>query len=113
MSRVPRVRTTDCSDSDRADGAQALSEICGQSSDLGIHAAARLRIGYHSYMCSDSSGDAVTDLGRALDEVAGQDLKGMFGPQVLDRTRSLLTLKNRVDAELARTVRGGRAHPGV
>ena len=42
-----------------------------------------------------------------MEQVAGQDLKGMFGPQVLDRTRSLLTLKNRIDAELARTVREG------
>jgi hypothetical protein len=42
-----------------------------------------------------------------VDRVAGQDLKGMFGPQALDRTRSLLRLKNRIDAELARTVREG------
>jgi len=31
----------------------------------------------------------------------------MFGPQVLARTRTLTTLKNRMDAELARTVREG------
>jgi hypothetical protein len=58
-------------------------------------------------MCSGGSGDALADLEHALDRVAGQDLKGLFGPQVLERTRSLLTLKNRVDAELARTVREG------
>jgi hypothetical protein len=56
-------------------------------------------------MCSDCSGDAVAALEHALDRVAAEDLKGMFGPQVLQRTRLLLTLKNRVDAELARTVR--------
>jgi hypothetical protein len=58
-------------------------------------------------MCSGSSGDALADLERALDRVAGQDLKGMFGPQVLDRGRALLAVKNRVDAELVRTVREG------
>jgi len=49
----------------------------------------------------------VADLESALDRVAGQDLKGMFGPQVLERNRRLLTLKNRLDAELTRTVREG------
>src|SRR3954447_925492 len=58
-------------------------------------------------MCSDGSGDPVADLESALDRVAGQDLKGMFGPQVIERSRRLLTLKNRVDAELTRTVREG------
>ena len=58
-------------------------------------------------MCSDGSGDLLVALEAAVEQVAGQDLKGMFGPQVLDRTRSLLTLKNRIDAELARTVREG------
>jgi hypothetical protein len=58
-------------------------------------------------MCSDGSGDLVAALEAALDEVAGADLKGMFGPQVLDRTRRLLTVKNRIDAELARSVREG------
>src|SRR3954454_10041820 len=56
-------------------------------------------------MCSDSSADPVADLESALDRVAGQDLKGMFGPQVIERSRRLLTLKHRVDAELTRTVR--------
>ena len=58
-------------------------------------------------MCSDGSGGAVADLERALDRLAAEDLKGMFGPQVIDRARSLLSLKNRLDAELARTVREG------
>src|SRR4051794_41940951 len=31
----------------------------------------------------------------------------MFGPQVLDRTRRLLTAKNRLDAQVVRTVREG------
>jgi len=63
-------------------------------------------------MCSGGSGDALADLERALDRVAAEeDLKGMFGPQVLDRTRALTTLKNRLDAELIRTVREGELTP--
>jgi hypothetical protein len=58
-------------------------------------------------MCSDGSGDALADLEHALDRVADQDLKGMFGPQVLDRTRRLLTAANRLDAQVARSVREG------
>jgi len=58
-------------------------------------------------MCSNGSGDAFADLEHVLDRVADQDLKGMFGPQVLDRSRRLLTAKNRLDAQLARTVREG------
>src|SRR6478672_13968181 len=58
-----------------------------------------------SYMCSSGSGDVLADVERALDRMACQDVKGMFGPEVLDRTRSLLVLRNRLDAELARTVR--------
>ena len=58
-------------------------------------------------MCSDGSGDALADLEPALDRVADEDLKGTFGPQVLDRSRRLLTAKNRLDAQLARTVREG------
>src|SRR6476661_1598645 len=58
-------------------------------------------------MCSDGSGDPLADLEHALDRLAGQDLKGMFGPQVLGRTQLLLAVRNRVDAELARTVREG------
>ena len=58
-------------------------------------------------MCSDSSGDALADLERAVDRVADLDLKGMFGPQVLERTHRLLTLKNRLDAQVSRAVREG------
>jgi hypothetical protein len=58
-------------------------------------------------MCSGGSGDALADLESALDRVADQDLKGMFGPQVLDRTRRMLTVKNRLDAQVVRTVREG------
>jgi hypothetical protein len=58
-------------------------------------------------MCSADSSDALADLEHALDRVAEQDLKGMFGPKVLDRSRRLLTAKNRLDAQLARSVRQG------
>src|SRR3954454_24822230 len=55
-------------------------------------------------MCS---GDPVADLESVLDRVAGQDLKGMFGPQVIERSRRLLAAKNRLDAQGARAVREG------
>jgi hypothetical protein len=55
-------------------------------------------------MCSGSSGDALADLECALDRLADADLKSMFGPQVLDRTRRLLRAQNRVEAQVARTV---------
>src|SRR4051795_4050469 len=58
-------------------------------------------------MCSNGSGDALADVEAALDRLAGEDLKGMFGPQVLDRTRRLLRLRNRLEAQLARAVREG------
>ena len=58
-------------------------------------------------MCSDGSGDALADLEAALERVAAVDLKGQFGPQLLDRTRRLMCMKNRLDAEVARTVREG------
>jgi hypothetical protein len=49
----------------------------------------------------------LADLEHALDRVAAEDLKGTFGPQVLERNRRLLALKNRIDAELTRCVREG------
>jgi hypothetical protein len=58
-------------------------------------------------MCSDGSGDALADVEAALDRLAGEDLKGMFGPQVLDHTRRLLRARNRLEAQLARAVREG------
>jgi hypothetical protein len=58
-------------------------------------------------VCSNSSGDPLADVESALDRLAAQDLKGMFGPQVLDRSRRLLTAKNRLDAQLTRAVREG------
>ncbi|HEY4624496.1 MAG TPA: DUF222 domain-containing protein [Blastococcus sp.] len=58
-------------------------------------------------MCSSGSQGAVTRLRSVLAELSAEDLKGMFGPQVLDRTAALLAAKNMLDAELARTVREG------
>src|SRR3954463_3925924 len=58
-------------------------------------------------MCSSASQGAVTRLRSVLAELSAEDLKGMFGPQVLDRTAALLAAKNMLDAELARTVREG------
>jgi hypothetical protein len=42
-----------------------------------------------------------------LDDLAAEDTKSMFGPQVLDRTTRLLHVRNRLDAQLARSVREG------
>jgi len=58
-------------------------------------------------MCSDGSGDALADLEAALGRLAGEDLKPMFGPQVLARTARLLRAQNRLDAQVARSVREG------
>src|SRR5215212_10615909 len=58
-------------------------------------------------MCSNGSGDALADLESALERLAAEDTKAMFGPQVLDRTRRLLRAQNRLDAQVARHVRGG------
>ncbi|NEK87372.1 DUF222 domain-containing protein [Blastococcus saxobsidens] len=43
----------------------------------------------------------------ALDTLAAQDLKPLFGPAVLERLRPLLVAGNRLSAEVARTVREG------
>src|SRR5919205_125705 len=86
---------------------QGCVDICGRGPDLGIQGAGRRTDRYPSYMCSDASGDTLIRLEADLERLSGQDLKRMFGPQVLDRGRRLLALKNRIDAELARTVREG------
>src|SRR3954467_12665783 len=58
-------------------------------------------------MRSSGSHGGLTHLRPVLAELSAEDLKGMFGPQVLDRTVALLAAKNMLDAELARTVREG------
>ncbi len=58
-------------------------------------------------MCSTSCVTPLTCLGGALEALAGQDLTSSFGPALLDRTRALVVARNRLDAELARTVREG------
>ncbi|MGZ4643349.1 MAG: DUF222 domain-containing protein, partial [Blastococcus sp.] len=40
-----------------------------------------------------------------LDALAADDLHALFGPPLLDRTQMLLQARNRIDAELTRTVR--------
>src|SRR3954454_9724072 len=42
----------------------------------------------------------------ALDGLAAEDLFGMSAAGLLDRTAALVAARNRIDAELARTVRG-------
>ena len=58
-------------------------------------------------MCSDGSGDPLAELEAALDRLAGADLKGLFGPQLLDCARRLLVAQNRLDAQVTRAVREG------
>src|SRR5688500_13026575 len=41
----------------------------------------------------------------ALDEFLAADLHALVAPQLLDRTAELVRARNRIDAELARTVR--------
>ena len=43
----------------------------------------------------------------AIDALADDDLPAMFGPQLSERTRLLLTAQNKLAAQLARTVRQG------
>lgn len=45
------------------------------------------------------------ELASALDALAADDLFDISGPALLDRTRNLVAARNRLDAELARTVR--------
>ena len=58
------------------------------------------------------------ELQSALDALAVEDVKPMFGPQLLDRLRPLLVASNRLAAEIARTVReceltGAAEHDGL
>jgi hypothetical protein len=45
------------------------------------------------------------ELTSALDSLAAEDLKPMFGPQLLERLGDLLVVQNRIAAEVTRTVR--------
>ena len=45
------------------------------------------------------------ELQSAVDALAAEDLKPLFGPQLLDRLGPLLVLQNRPPAEIVRTVR--------
>src|SRR3954467_55459 len=48
---------------------------------------------------------SVGELQSAMDALAAEDLRPMFGPQLLERLRPLLVAQNRIAAEIARTVR--------
>jgi hypothetical protein len=56
-------------------------------------------------MCSGNSGDAVAELEAALERLAGEDLNGHVASELLGRTAALVRARNRIDAELTRTVR--------
>src|SRR3954452_22186878 len=50
-------------------------------------------------------GGVVGELESALDALAAEDLHALGAPQLLDRTAELVPARNRIDAELTRTVR--------
>src|SRR3954465_2923951 len=50
-------------------------------------------------------GLGVGELQSGLDSLASDDLHAMTAPELLDRTAALVAARNRIDAELARTVR--------
>ena len=58
-------------------------------------------------MCSTDCATPTACLDGALEALAGQDLKGLFGPAVIERAGALVVARNRLDAVLARTVREG------
>ncbi|MBN1091655.1 DUF222 domain-containing protein [Blastococcus sp. TML/M2B] len=58
-------------------------------------------------MCSSSCQSPLECLTGALAALADQDLKSSFGPAVIERTGVLVQARNRLDAEVARTVREG------
>jgi hypothetical protein len=60
---------------------------------------------YYSNIGSNDSGGAVGELQSALDALAAEDVDGMVGPQLLERADLLVWARNRLDAELTRTVR--------
>jgi hypothetical protein len=61
-------------------------------------------------MCSRSSGGVAT-IAAGLDSLATEDLLAVPGPGLLDRSAALMAQRNRLDAEIARTVR--RAELGL
>jgi hypothetical protein len=50
-------------------------------------------------------GGVVDALSSLLDALAGEDLHALSSPELLDRTREMIAARNKLDAELARTVR--------
>jgi hypothetical protein len=54
----------------------------------------------------------VGELQSAIDSLTVDDLQAMFGPQLIDRVGELLIERNRLDAELARTVRAAEVSGG-
>ncbi|WP_051516018.1 HNH endonuclease signature motif containing protein [Candidatus Blastococcus massiliensis] len=58
-------------------------------------------------MCSTDCATPLECLSGALQALAGQDLKPLFGPAVLDRTNVLLRARNLLGSEVGRTVREG------
>src|SRR4051794_6080859 len=74
--------------------------------DLGIRAARDARGRQYPYTRSNLMEEfGVGELQSGLDSLAGDDLHAMTAPELLDRTAALVAARNRIDAELARTVR--------
>jgi hypothetical protein len=53
----------------------------------------------------EQGGCRMGELSSALDALAADDVHAMFAPQLLDRVAQLLAARNRIDAELTRTIR--------
>src|SRR4051794_23497108 len=65
--------------------------------------AALIRIDFEHLI--EDLGGVVGELESALDALAAEDLDGLVASQLLDRTAELVRARNRIDAELTRTVR--------
>src|SRR3954447_19847940 len=65
--------------------------------------AALIRIDFEHLI--EDLGGVVGELQSALDALAAEDLDGLVASQLLDRTAELVRARNRIAAELTRTVR--------
>src|SRR3712207_5663401 len=79
--------------------------ICGHPSELGIRMVGRFADRLDFEHVIDPVGGVVDELLASLDALAAEDLTPLFGPALLDRLGPLLVARNRLAAEVARTVR--------
>src|SRR3954447_26495484 len=72
----------------------------------GFRAWGRSRTGILRRGVRSGLGGGMDALAAALDCLAEDDLHALAAPELLDRLRELVAARNRLDAELARTVAG-------